>query len=290
MDSPDVLRREFLKGSALTAGAALAAAVAAGTEATATEQPQRPDAGRRKTILAIGAHMDDAEIGAGGVLIQAARAGHRVVVVTVVSDYRTWQPTIGREEATKRDLLALAQKFGYEKRFLDYPYHQIHGGDLELKRKLAEIYVELQPQVAFIHHVEDHWPDHVASGQAAHDALLFSHGLSHDRTERRARGSSPTTSRRARPTTSSRTFIRCHGGDARLHGAVGRHRFVPVRPAGGRGATARVPRRWKDADAAAEQPRPVAVRRLRAFRPAWRLPLRPGLSTVWGPRRGENLF
>ena len=48
--------------------------------------------------------MDDAEIGAGGVLIQAARAGHRVVIVTVVSDYRTWLPTVGREEATKRDL------------------------------------------------------------------------------------------------------------------------------------------------------------------------------------------
>jgi LmbE family N-acetylglucosaminyl deacetylase len=133
-----------------------------------------------KTFLAVGAHMDDAEIGAGGVLIQAARAGHRVVIVTVVSDYTTWQPTIGREEQTKRDLLALAQRFGFEKRFLDYPYHRIDGGDLELKRRLAAIYVELQPDVAFIHHPEDHWPDHVACARAGHDAFLFSHGLSDD--------------------------------------------------------------------------------------------------------------
>jgi LmbE family N-acetylglucosaminyl deacetylase len=138
-----------------------------------------------KTFLAVGAHMDDAEIGAGGVLIQAVRAGHRVVIVTVVSDYTTWLPTRGREAQTKRDLLALAQRFGYEKRFLDYAYHQIDGGNLGLKRKLAQIYVELKPDVAFIHHHEDHWPDHVACATASHDAFLFSHGLSDDLSIRR---------------------------------------------------------------------------------------------------------
>jgi LmbE family N-acetylglucosaminyl deacetylase len=129
--------------------------------------------------------MDDAEIGAGGVLIQAARAGHRVVIVTVVGDLSSWGPTIGREDRTKRELLALAKDFGFEKRLLDYPYHQTNGGDLELKRKLAEIYVEVKPDVAFISHYEDHWPDHAASGIAAHDALLFSHGFSHNKTEQR---------------------------------------------------------------------------------------------------------
>lgn len=182
--SPDVPRRDFLCGSALTAGSALAATVAGWTEVAPGEKKEA-QAGAKKTILAIGAHMDDAEIGAGGVLIQAARAGHRVVIVTVVSDYRTWLATVGREEQTKRDLIALAKKYGFEKRFLDYPYHQIHGGDLGLKRKLAEIYVELKPDVAFIHHDEDHWPDHVACGQAAHDALLFAHGLSRDMAIRR---------------------------------------------------------------------------------------------------------
>src|SRR5262249_41226327 len=51
--------------------------------------------------------------------------------------------------------------------------------------KLAAIYVELQPDVAFIHHDEDHWPDHVACGRASHDAFLFSHGLSDDLSIRR---------------------------------------------------------------------------------------------------------
>jgi LmbE family N-acetylglucosaminyl deacetylase len=180
-----VPRREFLKGSALAAGTVLAGSSIDPSKAGAAEPADGQKPATRKTFLAIGAHMDDAEIGAGGVLIQAARAGHRVVIVTVVSDYRTWQPTVGREAETKRDLLALARKYGFEKRFLDYPYHQIDGGDLGLKRKLAEIYVEVQPNVAFIHHHEDHWPDHVAAGRAAHDALLFSHGLSRDMTHHR---------------------------------------------------------------------------------------------------------
>jgi LmbE family N-acetylglucosaminyl deacetylase len=178
-------RRDFLRSSAMTAGTLVAATIPSSNTADAAQAPSNPEHQARKTILAVGAHMSDAELGAGGVLIQAARAGHRVVIVTVVSDFRSWLPTVGHEEETKRKLLALAERYGFEKRFLDYPYHQIHGGDVGLKRKLAEIYVEVKPQVAFIHHVEDHWPDHVACGQACHDAFLFSHGLSHDMHEHR---------------------------------------------------------------------------------------------------------
>ena len=171
-------RREMLKGLGLASGMAVAGTLAGGKATRAAEQPKGPAGEKRKTFLAVGAHMDDAEIGAGGVLIHAARAGHRVVIVNVVSDHKSWLPTVGREQQVRRDLIALAQRFGFEKRFLEYPYHQIDGGDLDLKRKLAEIYVELQPDVAFIHHVEDHWPDHVACGRASHDAFLFAHGLS----------------------------------------------------------------------------------------------------------------
>jgi LmbE family N-acetylglucosaminyl deacetylase len=178
-------RREFLWGSAFAslAGARLASGQAGGAPRKVEQAGKTSKA--KKTFLAIEGHMDDAEIGAGGVLIQAARAGHRVVVVTVVSDLSSWEATVGREEKTKGELLGLAKRFGFEKRFLDYPYHQIHGGDLELKRKLAEVYVELKPDVAFIPHYEDHWPDHVASGVAAHDALLFSHGLTREKSIRR---------------------------------------------------------------------------------------------------------
>src|SRR5690349_9536444 len=86
-----VPRREFLKGSTLAAGTVLAG------EAAAAAKPETPAPEKRKTFLAVGAHMDDAELHHGGVLIQAAQAGHRVVIVTVVSDFSTWQRTKGRE-------------------------------------------------------------------------------------------------------------------------------------------------------------------------------------------------
>ncbi|MBI4621819.1 MAG: hypothetical protein HY736_01200, partial [Verrucomicrobia bacterium] len=66
-------------------------------------------------------------------------------------------------------------------------YHQTTA-NLELKRTLADIYVELKPDVCLISHYEDHWPDHRESGLAAKDAFLFSHGLStHDLTPHRAK-------------------------------------------------------------------------------------------------------
>ncbi len=133
-----------------------------------------------KTFLFFGAHCDDCEIGAGGLMIQAARAGHRVVVVSAVSDFSTWAATRGREAQTTAAMLKLAADHGIEKRFLNHPYHVIDGGDLELKREFARIVLEVKPDAGFVHHTEDHFPDHIACGRAGHDALLFSHGLSGD--------------------------------------------------------------------------------------------------------------
>jgi LmbE family N-acetylglucosaminyl deacetylase len=131
------------------------------------------------TILSVGAHMDDSEYGIGGILVQAVGAGHRVVCVVATGDYSSWEPTVGREAAVKQQLLDLAERFGYEKRFLNHTYHQVQA-DVAFKKEIAEIYVEVQPDITFVHDTSDHWPDHVACGIAAKDAVLFSHGLSKD--------------------------------------------------------------------------------------------------------------
>jgi LmbE family N-acetylglucosaminyl deacetylase len=129
------------------------------------------------TFLAVGAHIDDNEDGIGGIIIKAVKAGHRVVTVVAAGDYSSWGNTIGREEQCKRDQLALARRFGYEKRFLNHRYHQVEA-NVAFKKEIAEIYAELQPDITFVHCTGDHWPDHVACGIATKDAVLFSHGLS----------------------------------------------------------------------------------------------------------------
>lgn len=169
------------RGFALAAWTTVLLASVPATSAAA-EAPSIP--AKKLTLFAVGAHMDDAEVGVGGILLSALKAGHRVVVLVTVSDYSTWGPTIGREQQCKAEQLAVAKRFGYEKRFLDYPYHQFEG-DNEAKTKIAEIYNELQPDITFIQNVEDLWPDHSATGAAARDAVLFSHGYTAQRTQRR---------------------------------------------------------------------------------------------------------
>jgi len=43
-----------------------------------------------KTILGIGAHYDDCVFGISGLLLKALRQHHRVVVLSLIGDYRNW--------------------------------------------------------------------------------------------------------------------------------------------------------------------------------------------------------
>ena len=103
-----------------------------------------------KTILAIEAHADDAIIGAGGLLYEAARNGNRVIIVTVVSDYSTFKGTAGREDDMRSGMSNICAEYGFERIELNYPYHVIDGKDLTLKKKLAAIQEDVQADVAFI--------------------------------------------------------------------------------------------------------------------------------------------
>ena len=130
-----------------------------------------------RTIVAVGAHMDDVYFGAGPVLARAARAGHRVVIATVASDFASWSATAARQEETRRDILALADRWGFEQVFFDYPYHQIVA-DVALKQRIAGLIEDAQADVVFAQNPDDHWPDHREVGIATKDAALFRHGLS----------------------------------------------------------------------------------------------------------------
>lgn len=104
----------------------------------------------KKTILVVGAHMDDCEIGAGGLIIKAVRKGHRVVLVNFASDYSTWCVTKGREKEVREKVLRKAKEMGVEKRFLGYGYQSVLP-NIEAMRKLSEIVVDVKPDIALFH-------------------------------------------------------------------------------------------------------------------------------------------
>jgi LmbE family N-acetylglucosaminyl deacetylase len=165
MHGGDIDRRSFLGASAaLTTD--LAGMLALGAA------PLDP---KGKTLLAVGAHMDDSEWGAGGLLIRAVQAGMRVVVVQAVSDYSNWPPTQGREKKVDATVRRIAKDMGVEKIFLGYKYHYVPV-DNELKVRLARIVDEVKPDIAVLMAEADHWTDHTNIARAAKDAVLFAHG------------------------------------------------------------------------------------------------------------------
>ena len=125
----------------------------------------------KKTILVIGAHMDDCEIGAGGLIIKAVRKGHRVVLVNVASDYSTWCVTKGREKEVREKILKKAKEMGVEKRFIGYGYQNVPN-NLEAIRKIAEVIVDVKPNIVLAHYRFETSPsDHGVVGTIAEYAV-----------------------------------------------------------------------------------------------------------------------
>jgi N-acetylglucosamine malate deacetylase 1 len=159
----DLSRRNFLESAAIVAPGLtfLSKAKAAGAE--------------RKTLLVVGAHMDDCEWGAGGVMLKALKAGHRVVVIQAVSDWSNWPPSQGREKQVEEGVRRVAKEMGVEKILLGYKYHYVPV-DLEIKRRIAEIADEVKPDIALIISEKDYWTDHANAGRSGKDGIMFAHG------------------------------------------------------------------------------------------------------------------
>lgn len=129
-----------------------------------------------QTLLIVGAHHDDCEYAAGGLIQLALRRGWRVVLTMLTGDHASWAPTAGREAEVRAALSALAAEMGVDKRFYHWGYHQVRYGD-EAIRAVTDLVVEVQPDLALVHWPHDFWPDHEATGKVGRHALRFPHGL-----------------------------------------------------------------------------------------------------------------
>lgn len=123
-----------------------------------------------KTILAIGAHYDDCPYGIPGILLQAVRHHHRVVILNVIGDYANWPPVRGRDKALVELSVRLAKERGMEMRFLSHASMGFEP-ELSLKKEIAKVVAEVRPDTAFILWSRDRHPDHEAASAAAFDAL-----------------------------------------------------------------------------------------------------------------------
>jgi len=131
-----------------------------------------PPRGKRsgvRTILAVGPHPDDAEIGVGGTLLTLAAAGHTVHIL----DMTNGEPTPkGDPETRAREMAAAAETLGVASRTtLDLPNRYVMDS-IEARTKVAEVIRRIRPDLLLVPYWVDAHPDHVHASHIC-DAARF---------------------------------------------------------------------------------------------------------------------
>jgi len=124
-------------------------------------------------LVAIAAHPDDAELGCGGALVQAAAAGARVAVIDLTRGERASRgiPALRQAEREAASaILGLAGRFDLH--LPDTAVVALPGQ----RERLAVLLRRLRPKILLAPYWEDRHPDHAAAGRLAREAS-FAAGL-----------------------------------------------------------------------------------------------------------------
>ena len=122
-------------------------------------------------ILVVAPHPDDAEISVGGIIAVSLRQNLRVGVIDLTSGEPTPHGSLEirhRETQKATELLGLTWRTN-----LDLPNRSLQP-TLEARRKLAEVFRSVRPQIILAPHGHDAHPDHVAAASLCDDARFWS--------------------------------------------------------------------------------------------------------------------
>src|SRR5580698_5939279 len=118
------------------------------------------------SILVIGPHPDDQELGMGGSIAKLVRQGHRVHLV----DMTNGEPTpLGTPERRAAESAAAAEILGVQRTNLGLPNREVVHS-VEARHKLAAVIRVHRPNWMFVPFPIDAHPDHIATTRIAEDA------------------------------------------------------------------------------------------------------------------------
>jgi N-acetylglucosamine malate deacetylase 1 len=118
------------------------------------------------SILVIGPHPDDQELGMGGTIVKLVRQGHTVHVV----DMTNGEPTPrGSVETRAAEAAAAAKVMGVERTLLGLKNREVVH-DIASRHKLAALIRVHRPDWLFLPYPTDAHPDHVAVTKIGEDA------------------------------------------------------------------------------------------------------------------------
>ena len=125
-------------------------------------------------IVCIGAHPDDPEWHAGGTMVKWARAGHRVLSVSLTNGDAGHNEQGGGALAKRRaaESQRSAELAGIEARVLDF-----HDGELlptlEVRKEVTRIIRGVEADLVLTHRPCDYHPDHRYAATAVQDAAFM---------------------------------------------------------------------------------------------------------------------
>jgi bacillithiol biosynthesis deacetylase BshB1 len=118
------------------------------------------------SIVVVGPHPDDQELGMGGTVARLASQGHAVHLI----DMTNGEPTpFGSVETRARESAAAAKALGVGRTLLGLKNREVTH-DIASRHALAALYRVHRPNVIFVPFPIDAHPDHVAVTRIAEDA------------------------------------------------------------------------------------------------------------------------
>ena len=122
-------------------------------------------------ILVLGAHPDDAEFAAGGLIVRACRRGHDVRMVSVTNGgaghHRSGGPPLTARR--RAEAAASAARIGARYEVWDFPDGALEP-TLDVRAAIIRSIRSFAPDLVLTHRPNDYHPDHRAVGQAVQDA------------------------------------------------------------------------------------------------------------------------